>query len=211
MDASRAQEALSLQCLWDPSLAVSPTGRSTQPRWDGNFSLKISWKGFHPLRFLFKLHAFYYLRKPHSVSVYLSLTKSISKSIKASRQPSWFFDTKGWWAYAVCETERERIKTGFISLVSGNTDWNCPPWWGTIVTICMSYFRAGDPGKKHRINKPPPTRRIWERSKGDRRSQSICPTNLPESSSLESILAEWCKHPQEWPWVRMIGQRQSRN
>lgn len=46
IDASRAQEALSLQCLWDPSLAMSPTGRSTQPRWDGNFSLKISWKGF---------------------------------------------------------------------------------------------------------------------------------------------------------------------
>ena len=108
IDASRAQEALSLQCLWDPSPAVSPTGRSTQPRWDGNFSLKISWEGFHPLRFLFKLHAFYYLRKPHSVSVYLSFTKSISKSIKASRQPKCFFDTKGWWAYAVCVCVRER-------------------------------------------------------------------------------------------------------
>ena len=46
-------------------------------------------------------------------------------------------------------------------------DWNCPPSPGTIVTICMSCFRTGRPGKKQGTNKPPPTRRVRERSKGD--------------------------------------------
>ena len=31
----------------------------------------------------------------------------------------------------------------------------------------VSYFTTGDPGKEHRTYKPPPTRRIQERSKGD--------------------------------------------
>ena len=31
----------------------------------------------------------------------------------------------------------------------------------------VSYFTTGDPGEKHRTHKPPPTRRIQERSKGD--------------------------------------------
>ena len=31
----------------------------------------------------------------------------------------------------------------------------------------MSYFMTGGPGKEHRTNKPPPTRRVQERSKGD--------------------------------------------
>ena len=52
-------------------------------------------------------------------------------------------------------------------IVRGNTDWNRPPWPGMIVTICMNNFITGSLGKKHRTNKPPPTRRIWERSKGD--------------------------------------------
>ena len=51
-------------------------------------------------------------------------------------------------------------------------DWNCPPWPGTIVTICMSCFTIGGPGKEHRTNKPPPTRRVRERAKGD----TTCPT-----------------------------------
>ena len=46
----------------------------------------------------------------------------------------------------------------------------------------MSYFTKGGPGKEYGTNKPPPTGRIQERSKGD----STCLTNLPESSSLES-------------------------
>ena len=36
-------------------------------------------------------------------------------------------------------------------------------------------------------------------------------TNLPESSSLESILAEQYVCHQEGPWVRMIAQREPRN
>ena len=52
-------------------------------------------------------------------------------------------------------------------VVSGGTlNWNHPPWPGTIVTICVSYFTTG-PGKEHGTNKPPPARRVWERSKGD--------------------------------------------
>ena len=41
-----------------------------------------------------------------------------------------------------------------------------------VVTICVSYFTTGSSGKEHGTNKPPPTGRIWERSKGD----STCPT-----------------------------------
>ena len=42
-------------------------------------------------------------------------------------------------------------------------------------------------------------------------SLHLCPTNLPESFSLESILAEQCEHCQEGSWVRMSGQRQPGN
>ena len=48
-----------------------------------------------------------------------------------------------------------------------HTDWNCPPWPGTRVTISVSYFMTKGPSKEHRTNKPPPTRRVQERSKGD--------------------------------------------
>ena len=83
--------------------------------------------------------------------------------------------------------------------VRRNTDWNCPPWPGTIVAIyVLFYYRRA--WKKYGVHKPPPMGRIWERSKGD----AICPTNLPESSSLESILAG-CVYHQEGPWVRMLA------
>ena len=74
--------------------------------------------------------------------------------------------------------------------VRGTTDPNRPPWPGTRATTCMSYLTTGGPGKELGTNKLPPTRRIQERSKGERRCQFICPTNLPESFSLESFLAE---------------------
>ena len=54
----------------------------------------------------------------------------------------------------------------------------------------MSYFRTEGAGKGQGTNKPPPARKIWERSKGERRGQSVCPANFPESSVLEPILAE---------------------
>ena len=81
----------------------------------------------------------------------------------------------------------------------GITDQNCRPWPDPIVTTCMSYLTTGSPGKERGTHKLPPTGRIWERSKGERRRQSICPTNLPESFSLESILAERCVCHQEGP------------
>ena len=58
-----------------------------------------------------------------------------------------------------------------VSLL-GEAHWNCPPWPGTIGTICMSCFTTWDPGKEQGTNKPPPTRRVRERSKGD----TTCPT-----------------------------------
>ena len=62
--------------------------------------------------------------------------------------------------------------------VRGSTLIEDPPWPGTIVTICMSCFRTGGPGKEHRTNKPPPTRRVRERSKGD----TMCPTTSQNPS-----------------------------
>ena len=42
----------------------------------------------------------------------------------------------------------------------------------------MSCFTTGGPGKEHRANKPPPTRRVRERSKGD----TICATTFQNPS-----------------------------
>jgi len=61
---------------------------------------------------------------------------------------------------------------------------------------------TGDPDKEYGTNKPPPTRRVRKRSKGD--SVSI---HFPECLSLASILAERCVRHQERLWIRMIGQR----
>jgi len=58
----------------------------------------------------------------------------------------------------------------------------------------MSYLTTGSPGKECGTNKLPPTGRIQERSKGERRLQSICPPNLPESFLLESIFEERCTY-----------------
>ena len=59
-----------------------------------------------------------------------------------------------------------------------HTDWNRPPWPGTIVTICMRGFITGGPDKEQGTNKLPPTERIQERSKGDTR----CPTTSQNPS-----------------------------
>ena len=66
-----------------------------------------------------------------------------------------------------------------------------------IVTICMSYLTTGDPGKERGTNKLPPKGRIQERSKREKRRQSICPVNLLESSLLESILTKRHLHHKE--------------
>ena len=59
-----------------------------------------------------------------------------------------------------------------------HTDWNRPPWSGTIVTICMSCFMTGGPGKEHWTKKSPATGRVQERSKGD----TTCPTTSQNPS-----------------------------
>ena len=76
---------------------------------------------------------------------------------------------------------------------------------GTIVTIFMSCFTTGDPGKEHRTNRPPPTGKVQERSKGDTTS------HLPEFS-VASILAEQCVHHLEGPlsqndWPKQPGKK----
>ena len=72
------------------------------------------------------------------------------------------------------------------------------------VAICMSYFTTGDPGKEHRTNQPPPTRRIQERSTGERRCQFICPSRIHLGLSFTEIHLDWTPHVP-------LSQRQPRN
>ena len=74
---------------------------------------------------------------------------------------------------------REKKIYFFLYLLGKHTDWNRPPWPGTIVTICKSCFITGGPGKEQETNKPPPTRKVWERSKGD--------TTYPPTSQNPSL------------------------
>ena len=37
----------------------------------------------------------------------------------------------------------------WLEVLGKHTDWNRPPWPGTIVTICMRCFMAGDPDKEY--------------------------------------------------------------
>ena len=73
-----------------------------------------------------------------------------------------------------------------------------------MVTISMSCLMTGGPGKEHGTNKPPPTGRVQERSKGD----TTCPTTQshspnPEATKLLICLKEmptppwgpWSNHP----------------
>ena len=70
----------------------------------------------------------------------------------------------------------------------------------------MSYFTTGGPGKEHRANTPPLTRRIGERSKGDVTSQ--CPTTSQNPSRWHpSWLSSACTTRKD-PESRVIGQRQ---
>ena len=59
-----------------------------------------------------------------------------------------------------------------------HADGNHPPWPGTVVTICVSYFMTGEPSKEHGTNKPPPIGRVQERSKGD----ATCPSTSQNPS-----------------------------
>ena len=70
------------------------------------------------------------------------------------------------------------------------TNQNRPPWPGSTVITCMSHLTTGGPGKECRTNKLSPTGTRKKRPKRERGCQSVCPGSLPESFSLESILAE---------------------
>ena len=89
------------------------------------------------------------------------------------------------------------MKPLFLVVLGDPADWHHPSWPGKMVTTYMSYFTTGVPGEELGTNKLPRTGRIQDRSKGERRLQSICSNNLPESSSLQSILAKWYVHHQE--------------
>ena len=76
--------------------------------------------------------------------------------------------------------------TSYPTTVRGNADWNRPPWPDTTVTIRMSSFTTGGPGKEHGTNKPPPIKRIQERSKRDTN-----PYVLPTSQTLPRWNPSW--------------------
>ena len=93
------------------------------------------------------------------------------------------------------------VSTGGSSGVMGNTGWNCPACPGTTVTIRVSYFTTGGPGKEHRTNKPPPTEEF-------RKGQKEMPCVLPPPRSLfVGIHLDWamCAPPgrnlsqNDWP------------
>ena len=76
-------------------------------------------------------------------------------------------------------------------------DWNHPLQPGT--SNHLQYFMTGGPSKEPGTNKPPPTKRVWERSKGD----TLCPTTSQNSShwhpSWLSNTYATRKHPEsEW-------------
>ena len=75
-----------------------------------------------------------------------------------------------------------------VLLLGKHTDWNRPPWPGTTVTICMSCFMIGSPGKEHETDKPPSTGRVRERLKGD----IMCPTTSQNPHWHASWISNAC-------------------
>ena len=98
----------------------------------------------------------------------------------------------------VVKQEMARVNTNI--LLGEAHDWNRPPWPGTIVTICMSCFMTGDPDKEYWTNKPPPTGRVRERSKGD----TACPSTSQNPSRYHpSWLSNACatRKDSELEWL----------
>ena len=87
------------------------------------------------------------------------------------------------------------------SSVFSGEQWNHLPWPGKRGATCMNYC-CRKLARYHQWG------RSRERSRGERSCQPTCPTNLPDSFSLASILVEQCVPHQEGPWVRMTDQRQ---
>ena len=57
-------------------------------------------------------------------------------------------------------------------MLGKHTDWNRPPCPGTIVTIYMSYFITGGPGKERGTTKPSPIRSV---GKGQKEMPRVLP------------------------------------
>ena len=89
-----------------------------------------------------------------------------------------------------------------------HTDCHHPPWPGTAVTICVSYFTTSGLSKEHGTNKPPATGKVQEKSKGD---TSPTTSQNPTRWHPEVPLAEQCLCHQEGPRVGMTGQRKGGN
>ena len=106
----------------------------------------------------------------------LSSPVSLCWCSNASPPPSYPFWPVVW------ENGAKSCSYGIWVTLLGETDWNLPPWPGTIVTIYMSYLMTGGPGKEHVTNKLQPTRKNQERSKGD----TMCPITSQNPS---------CWHP----------------
>ena len=70
-----------------------------------------------------------------------------------------FYVSKSW----IFKKQRHTVRGNTLTETATPT----PHRPGTVLTICMSCFMTGGPGKEHGTNKPPPTRRVQERSNGD--------------------------------------------
>ena len=116
--------------------------------------------------------------------------------------------------YKEAQTNSESALRCRLYLFRGNTGRNRPPWQGTTVTTCMSYFMTGGLGKEQGLNKSLPTERIQERSKGYTTCSTISqnppcrnPSWLsnaldarkdPESKRLATYVHLWQIHADVW-------------
>ena len=87
-----------------------------------------------------------------------------------------------WTTVSPVHTNEFRSESTFVSPTKlaqllGEVHWLKPPTLA-IVTIYMSCFMTGDPDKEYGTNKPPPTGRVRERSKGD----TACPSTSQNPS-----------------------------
>ena len=102
-----------------------------------------------------------------------------------SSSPAWRIPMDGgaWWAtvhrFAKSWTRLNDLAPAHQHSGSGkHTDWNHPPWPGTIVTIHVNYFTTGGPNKEHGRVQPSPTQRVGEMSEGD----ATCPATSQNPS-----------------------------
>ena len=88
----------------------------------------------------------------------------------------------------------ERAEAGKGRSVRGHADRNHPPWPGAAVPSAWVILPREALGRNAELTSH---HQQEESGRVERRRQFTCPTNLGDSSSLDSILAEWCARPQE--------------